>query len=91
MIERERDLKVNNKPLNFNNFMIKEFNFFSTNLAGNDLSPYLRLFSRCAIGIHLKFSFSLKPPYVVSEPVKYAKFSSLITSIIGHGTVCLLV
>jgi hypothetical protein len=38
---------------------------------------------------HLKFSFQLKPPHVISEAVIYSKVSSDITSIIGHTTVFL--
>lgn len=39
---------------------------------------------------HLKFSFQLKPPQVISEAVMYSKESSDITSMIGHATVFLL-
>ena len=40
-------------------------------------------------GYHLKLSFQLKPPHVMSLPVMYSKVSSLMTSIIGQTTVFL--
>ena len=38
---------------------------------------------------HLKFSFQLKPPQVMSDAVTYSNDSSEITSIIGHTTIFL--
>lgn len=35
---------------------------------------------------HLKLSFQLKPPQVMSEAVTYSKVSSEMTSIMGHTT-----
>ena len=35
---------------------------------------------------HLKLSFQLKPPQVISLAVMYSKLSSEITSITGHTT-----
>lgn len=38
---------------------------------------------------HLKLSFQLKPPQVMSEALMYSKVSSAITSMIGQATVVL--
>lgn len=38
---------------------------------------------------HLKFSFQLKPPHVISLAGMYSKVSSLITSMMGQTTVVL--
>ncbi len=58
-------------------------------LTGRDLSPFLRSISLCGTGYQRKFSFQLKPPYVISEPAMYSNESSLITSMMGHTTVFL--
>lgn len=38
---------------------------------------------------HLKLSFQLKPPHVMSDPGMYSKVSSLMTSMMGHTTLVL--
>lgn len=58
-------------------------------LTGRVLSPFLRSISLCGTGYQRKFSFQLKPPYVISEPAMYSNVSSLITSMMGHTTVFL--
>lgn len=58
-----------------------------THLTGNVLSPFLLSISRCGTGYQRKFSFQLKPPYVMSDPTMNSKVSSLMTSIMGQTTV----
>ena len=56
-----------------------------TNLRGKELSLWRRLFSRSGTGTQSKVNLASKPPYVISEPVRYSNELSEITSIIGHG------
>ena len=58
----------------------------TSNLSGRLRSPCRLSTSRCGTGYHLKLSFQLNPPHVMSEPVMYSNVSSLITSMIGDTT-----
>lgn len=59
------------------------------NINSNYIIGTHSLFKLKCDSYHLKFSFQLNPPQVISEAVIYSKDSSEITSIIGHTTVFL--
>lgn len=63
--------------------------FSGTHLTGSVRSPFRRSISLWGTGYQRKFSFQLKPPYVMSDPAMYSNVSSLITSMMGHTTVFL--
>lgn len=66
--------------------MGKAHNFITTHLTGKVRSPLRLSISLWGTGYHLKFSFQLKPPYVMSEPAMYSNVSSLMTSMMGQTT-----
>lgn len=61
----------------------------ATHFVGLLLSPPLLSSSLWGTGYQRKFSFQLKPPQVMSEPVMYSNESSPMTSMIGHTTAVL--
>ena len=48
--------------------------------------PFPPFFTTALNTHHLKLSFQLNPPHVMSEAVTYSKLSSEMTSMIGHTT-----
>ena len=61
----------------------------NTNLIGNEVSRFRLTISRSGTGIQSNTKWLSKPPYVISEPVRYSNVSSDTTSITGHGIVFL--